>query len=437
MLNKQFWKIVFGIVALNLIFGAAIPIFSQINFSDKSDFSRFLDQTNGMTVDEGVAFALANNDELQAMLKEAEAVKALINQAEQRARPSIGVESRQQVNGGNSRLMTQAMIPLELGGRRAARITVAQKEAEVRLQTFYEKERQLAAEVRIKFGETLAKIFKLKLLEEILDATLQSYQLVQARVKEGKTAPLEENMMLVEVNRLRSMRETADGEVQISVFELKNLLGKSPEESLLLRGEFDDLVRDFPPLAQAITKALLNRPDINFLRSVENLETARIEQAKTEGKYDANISFGYERMSNDFLKRGDNMLIFGFNVQLPFANRNRASIESSVLNREAAEKRREFAELMIKREVASAYTRYEQAVKSLEIYRVGVINQASQNLDVVRQTYELGAKSLLDYIAEQRRFLELENDFIDAKLNVYLAKVEILKTAYSPELKGK
>jgi outer membrane protein TolC len=52
----------------------------------------------------------------------------------------------------------------------------------------------------------------------------------------------------------------------------------------------------------------------------------------------------------------------------------------------------------------------------------------------VRQSYEFGSKTLLDYIAEQRRFIELENDFIDAQLAVYNARVEIARATAAPEL---
>jgi outer membrane protein TolC len=52
----------------------------------------------------------------------------------------------------------------------------------------------------------------------------------------------------------------------------------------------------------------------------------------------------------------------------------------------------------------------------------------------VRQTYELGSKTLLDFIGEQRRFIELENDFIDTQLAVYNARVEIARATASPEL---
>ena len=70
----------------------------------------------------------------------------------------------------------------------------------------------------------------------------------------------------------------------------------------------------------------------------------------------------------------------------------------------------------------------------MEIFRVGAVEQAKNNLDVVRQTYELGSKTLIDYLGEQRRYIDLENDFIDAQLAVYNSRVDIARSTASPEL---
>jgi outer membrane protein TolC len=119
---------------------------------------------------------------------------------------------------------------------------------------------------------------------------------------------------------------------------------------------------------------------------------------------------------------------------LPVRNKNQGNIESASLEINAAQKRIEFGELTIRREVAVAYARLAGAARALAIYRVGVRNQAKQNLQVVWQTYELGEKDLLDYIGEERRYLELENALIDAELEVYQAKIEIYRALNSPEL---
>src|SRR5207253_277214 len=161
----------------------------------------------------------------------------------------------------------------------------------------------------------------------------QSFNLVAARVTEGATPPLEQNMVLVELNRLRSQRESAEGKMETLILELKNLIGMLPEEPLRLRGDFDHLVDQLPSVTEA---------------------------AESEG----------------------------------------------------AKRRREFAELAVRHEIASAYAQYERSVRAMEIFRVGVNEQAKANLDVVRQTYELGSKTLIDYLAEERHFIDLETDFI-------------------------
>ena len=82
---------------------------------------------------------------------------------------------------------------------------------------------------------------------------------------------------------------------------------------------------------------------------------------------------------------------------------------------------------------ASAYAQYNSAARAAEIFRVGVKDQANTNLDVVRQTYELGSKTLIDYLGEQRRFIDLQNGYIDALLDTYKARVEIARAVASPK----
>jgi hypothetical protein len=46
----------------------------------------------------------------------------------------------------------------------------------------------------------------------------------------------------------------------------------------------------------------------------------------------------------------------------------------------------------------------------------------------------LGSKTLLDFIAEQRRFIEVETSFIDSLLETYLAQVDIERATSSAKL---
>jgi outer membrane protein TolC len=67
----------------------------------------------------------------------------------------------------------------------------------------------------------------------------------------------------------------------------------------------------------------------------------------------------------------------------------------------------------------------DKAQEGLRIFKDGVRGQASQNLEVVRKTYELGRTQLLDVIAEQRRFIDIEIGYTEALNRHYQAAVRV------------
>lgn len=412
--------------------------------------TKYYNEQTGKTADELVKVALSNNPEVAAMRREVEAGQALIRQARLRPNPSLQVGGERQIGGmGDNSLMVEGGLPLELGGRRKARISVAERELEIRTQALAERERQLAAEVRRKFGEALAGILKLRFTEETVAMAEQNLDLVTAQVTEGRRSPLDQNMETVELNRMRVERETSEGLVEQDLFELRNLVGLNPDDPLLLRGDLDTLKMNLPPQIGAEQMALASRPDLKGAEAVVRLASARIEQAKSEGRIDADVMLGFQRMKSGFpllgidmesgamlpIENRMNFFTFGVRLNLPVRNRNQGMIEAAELERQAAGSRLDFGELTVKREVAAAYARYVRAFRAMEIYRVGVRERAAQNAEVVRQTYEIGSKTLLDYIAEHHRYIGTENGFIDAQLEAYLAMVEILKATNAPELK--
>jgi len=407
--------------------------------------AKYADPQTGLTIDQAVAYALEHNGELLASRKEIDAASALVKQAAFRSNPKVDASVSKTIAGTDNNITLNGMLPLELGGRRPARIRVAERELEMRRQDVANRERMLASDVRVKFGEALAAIIKLGFDEDLITTSQRSYNLVAARVTEGGTAPLEQNMVLVEVNRLRSTREIAEGKAQIEMLELRNLIGMSPDEPLRLRGDFNDVIAPLPPLTISTELAISERPDLKLAKAAESFAEARIEQARTEGRLDASLIAGYQRMDFGYPLNGINdpgqlrpiqgtfhYFTVGVSLDLPVRNKNQGAIESAVAEAEGAKRRREFLKLTVQREVASAYALYNSTARAAEIFRVGVKDQANANLDVVRQTYELGSKTLIDYLGEQRRFIELQNGYIDALLDTYKARVEIERAVGSP-----
>ena len=446
------------LTSAEVVAGAAAGLAQSITSAPKSSFTvaanlslvpspvvaKYADPQAGLPVDEAVAYALEHNGDLLAARKGIDAAGALVKQAALRSNPKVDVSVSKNVTGTDNNISANGMLPLELGGRRSTRIRVAERELDMRRQDVANRERILAADVRAKFGEALAAILKLGFDENLIATSQRGYNLVTARVTEGGTAPLEQNMLLVELNRLRSMRETAEGKAQIEMLELRNLIGMTPDEPLRLRGDFSDVIAPLPPLTNATDLALSERPDLKLAKAAESFAEARIEQARAEGRLDASLIAGYQRMDFGYPLNGINdagqlrpiqgtfhYFTVGVSLDLPVRNKNQGAIEAAIAEAEAAKRRREFLDLTVRSEVASAYAEYNSTARAAEIFRVGVKDQANANLDVVRQTYELGSKTMIDYLGEQRRFIDLQNGYIDALLDTYKARVNIERAVAS------
>src|SRR5262249_10254481 len=145
-----------------------------------SAVSKYSDPQTGTTVAEAVAYALEHNGELQAARKEIEAANALVKQAALRANPMLEASVAKTISGTDNNVMSQGSLPMELGGRRATRIKVAERELEMRRQDVVNRERLLSAEVRAKFGEAIAAILKLGLAQDLIDSSRSGYNLVAA-----------------------------------------------------------------------------------------------------------------------------------------------------------------------------------------------------------------------------------------------------------------
>jgi cobalt-zinc-cadmium efflux system outer membrane protein len=125
-------------------------------------------------------------------------------------------------------------------------------------------------------------------------------------------------------------------------------------------------------------------------------------------------------------------LTFGVKLSLSVRNKNEGNVEAAAATAEAARSRREFTELVVRNEVAAAYARFERAQQALAVYRDGVRGQAERNLDVVRQTYTLGQKTALDYVGEQRRFVDVETGYTEVLKEYLISLIELERAAGTP-----
>src|SRR5713101_5045154 len=396
-----------------------------------------------LTVDQVVERAVADNPELRAMRAEVDAARGRLLQAGLRPNPMLDLGGQANVAGPDNNVNVGLSIPLDLNGRKEGRVGVAEREIDMKQAQVSDRERRLIAEVRMKAGELLAARRNLDFTVDLLQTNQRGLGLVRDRVRQGAAPTLDENLVLVEVNRLDASLSILKSRVEILGLQLRLLAGMSPDEPLSLQGELAPRTLTLDR-AQALTRALAGRPDIVIARSEAAMAHAKIRREEAEGRWDARFNLGYQRQNfgfslNGLTDRGGtrpiqdifNYVGGGVTIMLPVRNRNQGNVAAATAEAQGAERKREAAELIIRQEVAAAFTQLDAAQRALEIYTRGVRDVAARNLGVVRQAYELGRIPVLDVIAEQRRYIDIEMGYTDALKLVYDAGIEIQRAVAS------
>src|SRR5713226_8543239 len=184
-----------------------------------------MDPVAGRTAEELVTIALRQNGEIVAGRQQVAASRGGLTQARLRPNPSLEVSGMKEAGGPDNNYMLGASLPLELFGRRERRVEVAS--ANVALSEFSqtELERQLRTQVESKFGDVLASLRNLQFIEDLLEINRKALELTGARAEQGAAAPLDANLLRVEVNRIESMRMDFEAKLGVNILELKSLIG--------------------------------------------------------------------------------------------------------------------------------------------------------------------------------------------------------------------
>jgi cobalt-zinc-cadmium efflux system outer membrane protein len=406
----------------------------EIVFHPASDF---LDLQKGVTEAELVTRALASNPTLLAQRQQIAMAKGDIAQANLRKNPSLTLGGLKEVKGGDNSFNVGGMLPLELYGRRARRTEVAQSKEDATQQSVADQERLLTGEVRTRFGEALASIRNLMFVDQLLQVNRDFLKLMDDRVREGATPMLDADETRVEVNRIETMRIDYQVKAEVALLALKEAVGIDPEESIRLKGALE-----LAPLAydqkQLLQLAVEHRPDLAFQQANEALANAELRLDKATAKPDASVFGGYQRPDSGFSQQGFdaagnlapirqtfNYATFGLNIDLPLFNRNQGAVVADTAAIQATRSQVAAVNLNLRHEVAQNIIRLNGAQTRVTVYRGGVRDQAAHNLDIVRQTYSYGRTTLLDVIAEQRRYIDIETGYTDILLDAYAARIAL------------
>ncbi|MEW6732876.1 MAG: TolC family protein [Acidobacteriota bacterium] len=399
-------------------------------------YSQYVDQTNGVSAATLISEARQRSKDLLAAQQNVAIIRGRLVQSGLRPNPTVDTEyatDRLGTGEGEYDFSIAYIQPIELSGKRGKRIRVAQLEFDQAEKELAFQERQLATEIESQYAEALAATESLRVTEQLIALNQETLRVTQVRFSEGDVARLDVNLVCVEVNRLRTQQLQAENRTKAALLQLKTLSGMNVEESLKLRTDLTSVrLPDTLNLEDLQTTALHNRADLQAARIGENVAEARISLAKTEASPELNLFGRYQQEKSVIddtpvgrLVDSDKLVAFGASITLPIRNRNQGTIAEAVATKVQTRHRREFLEQIVKRDVAVAFSKLQMAKDSIRLYQTEILPRSQENLQIIRTAYDLGDQQLLDVVAEQRRLIEAQQQYIDALKEYYLSIIEL------------
>jgi outer membrane protein, heavy metal efflux system len=402
--------------------------------------SAYIDERTGMGLDEAIARARDREPWLRAARADIEVARGQLQQAGLRANPTMIVERRVEPGGTDRVTSVGVEWPLELF-RRGVRVRAAEREVEISQFTAADRERLLVADVRLRYGAAAAAVRDLVVADDLVAAARRQFDLLRARVDEGAAPPLERDLLDVDLRRLEAERTLAAGRADVAIVLLAQLLGMEPDQPLRLRHTLDELVavRAAPSTSEG-EAPIEARTDVREARARVALADTAVDRMRREGRIEVSVFATYMRMDAGFPQFGFdsagalerirgrfNYVAGGANIALPILNRNQGRVASALAERSAADHRREAVEIAARSDLVAARARDARARHTLALYESGMRALARQNLDVVRKTFDLGRATVFDLVAEQRRFLDVEQAYTAALREAWEARAALTR----------
>ena len=400
---------------------------------------RYIDPINGLSLEDAITRAVAQEPSLVSARSQIEVAQGWRRQAGLRPNPTASFEQRQEPAGTDNQTTVGVEWPLDLF-RKGPRVAVADTEVTAVQSAVADRERLLRSEVRARYGEVLAAVRDLTIIEELVAATRRQHELLRSRVEEGATPPLERNLLDVELRRLEADRLLQTGRAEAALFELKRVLGMKADVPLMVREPLDVVIQRESGPGQVGDAATVidRRADVREAEARVNVADAKIERARAEGRFDANLFANYMRMDAGFpqravapdggLERVRGLFHYwsaGATVTVPVLNRNQGQIAAARAERAGAAAAYEAARLTADAELAAARARDERARQAVNAYSSGAQTLARQNLTVVSQSYDLGRVTVFDVLTEQRRYLDVERSYTETLKAAYEARTAL------------
>ncbi|HEU0265081.1 MAG TPA: TolC family protein [Geobacterales bacterium] len=380
-----------------------------------------------------VAQALAENSELAASEARWRMTVSRVDQATALPDPMVMLKIQNALLRDPLNFRREAMTAKVIGisqefpfqGKRGLKGEIAAKEGESLRWSHEERRLELVRMVK----ETYYRLYdidrELALVERNITLLDTLVSLVQTRYSVGQTAQQDVLKAQIERSRMEEMRITLTQERR-SLETTMNALLNRPSATPV--GAIPELKEE--PLGKSSEEleqlAYRHRPLLKSYQALVAKGGAAQRLAQREYYPDVTLSLEYMQRDPVMGEPGDDMYSLGVTFNLPLQRGSRRAMTSE----SAAESSMAQAELAatrnsIRAAIADKVAQLERRQQLLELYRTGLIPQASQGLESATIGYQVGKVDVMNVLDSRSTLYGYERDYFRMKADYAMGMAEL------------
>jgi len=331
---------------------------------------------------------------------------------------TAGLTSYDLSHHGNATAAGTALsVPIELGGKRGARVAVASSGLDAARRDDDDAARTLRANAESAFADALHARLVVAQKEGVLASLERLVAINERRLAAGDVPEVALVQSRVEARQFQADLFTALGERKAVDSALLQLLG--PGASGVPPRL--DLVGDLRSVAASVdaTRVLAtveSRPDVRA--AMARLEQAerqvKLEQARRVIDVSVGVNWTHNFPGGDGGTPSADLIGGSITIPLPFSHVHHGELDAARAGRSQAQSQLDSIRARAESEVRQALARFQAAADRVKLYDAGTLTDADAVLEKTLYNYQHGGATLTDYLVAERTASDVHLAYFDA-----------------------
>jgi cobalt-zinc-cadmium efflux system outer membrane protein len=371
-----------------------------------------------LTLDQALQSAFSGNPDLAAAQWDIGIAEGDRQQAGLIPNPEVSWEAED--TRRESRTTTVMLSqPIELGGKRGARIDVASRAQDAAGIELERKRNALRADVIQAFNNAQTAQQRLQLLRQSRQLAEHGVRVAQGRIEAGKSSPVEGTRAQVQLSEVRLEVSRAERDQANAYQQLAQVMGAPLPASTKVQAATQSMPAVPPP-----TKLLDRLNETAELR----LATLQIDQReaslgleKSQRIPDLTVSVGSQYSETE----RERVNVVGLSMPIPLFNRNQGNVLAAARRTDQARDLRNATELRLRTEIQTSLAQWQTANGEVTAFNQTILPAAQRAVDSATRGFEMGKFGFLDVLDAQRTLIAARSQYIQAVSEATDARVRL------------